>query len=106
MASEYHFVASLEELLPVVPSDSIISRTVPCGEGAKATLFGFALGQELSEHTASQPAILNFLSGEFTLTLGAETFQAKPGAWAYMPAGLGHSVRAATAGSFLLLLLS
>ncbi len=71
----------------------------------KVVLFGFAPGQALSEHTASQPATLTFLQGQAALTLGEETMDAQPGTWVYMPAHLPHSVLAKSPVVMLLLLL-
>ena len=68
-------------------------------------IFGFADGEELSEHTASMPAVLHFLQGEAKLTLGDNTVEAKPGTWIHMPAGLTHSIKAQTPVVMLLLLL-
>ncbi|MCI0393755.1 MAG: cupin domain-containing protein [Chloroflexi bacterium] len=101
----YHYVANLLELLPEIPADSIISRTVHSDAGLKATLFGFAAGQELTEHTASRPAVLHFLEGEAEVSLGQETMTAGPGAWIYMPPHLTHAIRAKTPVVMLLLLL-
>ncbi len=70
----------------------------------KAILFSFATGQELSEHTASQPAILHFIEGEADLKLGEDELTAAPGTWVRMPARLPHSVRARTPVTMLLLL--
>jgi quercetin dioxygenase-like cupin family protein len=71
----------------------------------KGTLFGFAAGQELSEHTASRAAVLHFLSGDALLTLGSDTFDARPGTWAHMPAHLPHSIVAREPTVMLLLLM-
>jgi quercetin dioxygenase-like cupin family protein len=71
----------------------------------KAVVFGFGQGQELSEHTASMPAVLHVLQGEATLTLGDDTVAGRPGTWVHMPAGLRHGVRAQTPAVLLLLLL-
>ena len=71
----------------------------------KAVLFGFAQGEELSEHTASMPAVLHFLQGEATVTLGDDRHEATAGAWAHMPAGLKHSIQARTPVVMLLFLL-
>jgi quercetin dioxygenase-like cupin family protein len=71
----------------------------------KAVLFGFAPGQELSEHTAAAPAILHFVRGEARLTLGGDVTEARAGAWVHMPAQLPHSVFARTPVVMLLLLL-
>jgi quercetin dioxygenase-like cupin family protein len=104
MDESYLFHEDLTQLAPDVPSDSILSRTFHEDERLKAILFSFAAGQELSEHTASQPAILHFLSGEADLTLGGDELQAGPGTWAWMPARLTHSVVARTPVTMLLLL--
>jgi quercetin dioxygenase-like cupin family protein len=105
MADDVFLAQDLSSLLAAAPADSIVSRTVFGGDHVQATLFAFAPGQELSEHTASRPAILHVLKGEAQLTLGEETSHAGPGTWAYMPAHLPHSVRAETELSLLLLLL-
>jgi quercetin dioxygenase-like cupin family protein len=87
------------------PTKGILSRTLYNDEGVKAVIFGFAQGEELSEHTASMPAILHFLSGELKLTLGDDAVDASPGTWVHMPAGLRHSIQAKTPVVMLLLLL-
>ena len=68
-------------------------------------IFGFGQGEELSEHTASMPAVVHFLQGEATVTLGEDTLQAKPGTWVHMPTGLRHSIQAKTPVVMLLLLV-
>jgi quercetin dioxygenase-like cupin family protein len=104
-AFDYTLVPSLADLLPEIPEASIVSRTFFDGQGTKAVLFGFAPGQELSEHTAARPAILHFMAGEAELTLGEERSTARPGTWAYMPAHLPHSIKAHTQTIMLLLML-
>lgn len=99
------FVARLPATAADVPADSILSRTVFGDSQLKAVLFSFAPGQELSEHTASTPAVMHILLGDCTLTLGAETHAAGPGTWVYMPAHLPHSLLAQTPVTMLLLLL-
>ena len=101
----YTFFADILALLPEVPADSILSRTVFDGPDMKGTLFGFAAGQELSEHTASRAAVLHFLKGDAQLTLGQETFDAVPGSWVHMPPHLPHSIVAREPTVMLLLLM-
>lgn len=106
MISEtYNFISNMKDMIPDIPVDGIVSRTVHDDEGIKVVLFGFAEGQELSEHTASQPAMLTFLSGDAQLILGDDPFTAEPGTWVYMPAHLPHSVRATTTTLMMLVLL-
>jgi quercetin dioxygenase-like cupin family protein len=100
------YITNLLEQLPEIPADSIISQNFYRDEQMKAILFAFAEGQELSEHTASQPAILHFLQGEADLTLGDEALTAQAGSWIHMPARLPHSIIAKTPVVMLLLLLT
>jgi quercetin dioxygenase-like cupin family protein len=98
-----HFSDLAKEAQP--PDKGILSRTLFNDDRLKAVVFGFAQGEELSEHTASMPAVLHFLSGEAKLTLGDGMVEAKPGTWVHMPKGLRHSVQAQTPVVMLLLLL-
>ena len=104
MTTPYTHVLDLaKEAQP--PEKGILSRTLFNDDRLKAVLFGFAQGEELSEHTASMPAVLHFLQGEAALTLGGEKHEAMVGTWVHMPAGLKHSVQAKTPVVMLLLLL-
>jgi quercetin dioxygenase-like cupin family protein len=98
-----HFLDLAKEVQP--PDKGILSRSVFNDDRLKAGLFGFAQGEELSEHTASMPAVLHFLQGEAKLTLGDDTVEAKPGTWVHMPSGLKHSIQAKTPVVMLLLLV-
>ncbi|MCA9249402.1 MAG: cupin domain-containing protein [Planctomycetales bacterium] len=98
-----HFVDLAREVEP--PGDGILTRTLHNDDGVKAVLFGFGSGQELSEHTASMPAILHFVEGNATVTLGDEVVRAQAGTWIHMPANLQHSIIAETKVVMLLLLL-
>jgi quercetin dioxygenase-like cupin family protein len=99
----FQIVNLLDAVTP--PEDGIISRTVYQDEHLKAVMFGFGKGQELSEHTASKPAIMHFLSGEAAVTLGSQPLEAKTGTWVHMAAGLSHSIVASAPTVMLLLLL-
>jgi quercetin dioxygenase-like cupin family protein len=88
-----------------IPEDGTISRTLYQDAGMKVVLFGFAAGQELSEHTAAVPALLHFLEGAARVTLGAEVIEAQPNTWVHMPARLPHSIHAETPVKMLLVLL-
>ncbi len=91
--------------LPEIPSDSILSRTIHNDDQVKVVLFSFAAGQELSEHTASTPAVMHILKGKARLLLGSQLIDAQDGTWVHMPAQLPHSLLAKTPMVMLLLLL-
>ena len=65
----------------------------------------FSAGQELSEHTASTPAVMHFLEGDAHVTLGGDPIVASAGTWIHMQAQLPHSIRAKTHVAMLLLLM-
>lgn len=106
MPEPYFFTPNLNGQISEIPPDSIISRTFLQDENIKAILFGFATGQELSEHTASIPALIHLLEGEATLTLGPDSFEVNSGAWAYLPPNLTHSIKAKTPIKMFLIMLS
>ena len=68
------------------PAEGILSRTLYGDDRLKVVGFGFAAGEELSEHTAQTPAVMHFVSGEASLTLGDDQQEAVAGPWVYMPA--------------------
>jgi quercetin dioxygenase-like cupin family protein len=104
MINDYvYFPNVAQEAQP--PVDGILSRTIYQDDQIKAILFGFAAGQELSEHTAARPAILWFVQGEAIVGLGTEQKDAVAGTWIHMRAGLTHSVAAKTPVVMLLVLL-
>ncbi len=104
MSTPYtQFADLLREVEP--PPDGTLNRTLHQDERLKAVLFGFAAGQELSEHTSSMPAVMHFLKGEATVTLGDDQREVGPGAWIHMTAGLRHSIRTRTPLVMLLLRL-
>ncbi len=104
MTTSYtHFSDVAQESQP--PDKGILSRTLFNDDRLKVVLFGFAQGEELSEHTASMPAVLHFLQGEAKLTLGDGALEAKPGTWVHMPKATRHSLQAKTPVVVLLMLL-
>jgi quercetin dioxygenase-like cupin family protein len=88
-----------------IPAAGILSRTIASGDRVKAVMFGFDVGQELSEHTAAMPAVIHVLSGAVELQLGSEVVEAHAGTWVHMPAHTTHRVLARTPTVMLLLLL-
>ena len=101
---DYTHVADLVKSMEP-PSDGTLSRTIYQDDRLKAVLFGFSAGQELSEHTASTPAVLHFLEGESLVTVGDDAVTAKTGTWIHMPPQMRHSIRTKTPTIMLLLLL-
>jgi quercetin dioxygenase-like cupin family protein len=91
--------------LGTIKPDSITSRTLFRRGRLKAVLFGFAEGQELSEHTSTRRAVLQFVSGRAEVTLGEERLQAEAGTLIEMEPSLPHSITAMTDVVMLLLMI-
>lgn len=87
-----------------IPPDSIVSRTLYTDDDVKIIVFGFAPGQELSEHTSALPAALHILRGEADVTVGPDRLDGRPGMWVHMPPRMPHSVVARTELVMLLLM--
>jgi len=83
-------------------ANGIVSRTVLTTENSRTILFGFAEGQELSEHTSTQHALIQILSGECEFTLDGRVHALKAGALLHMPPNLRHAVQAKQPFSMLL----
>jgi quercetin dioxygenase-like cupin family protein len=100
----YTLIEDLAGLIGEIQPESIVSRTFYKEDRLKAILFGFDAGQELSEHTSSQSAIIQIVRGEATITLGEVRHELNTGSWLHMPPHLKHSVYAKTPLIMLLLM--
>lgn len=103
-ASHTHILNLAKEAAP--PADGILSRTIYQDDRLRAVVFGFAQGEELSEHTSSKQAMMYFVQGEASVGLGDDMHEAEAGTWVHMPPGLKHSIKAKTPAVMLLVLLN
>jgi quercetin dioxygenase-like cupin family protein len=94
-------VCSLGEPVPNV-AQGIISRAVLTTPTLRLTLFHFAAGQELSEHTSKARALVQVLSGTCSFTFGGAAHRLKAGDLLHLPPGAPHAVIALEAFSMLL----
>jgi quercetin dioxygenase-like cupin family protein len=97
-------ILSLPQETQFAPN-GIVSRTVFRSATSRVVLFGFAAGQELSEHTSTQHALIQILSGECDFALAGTWHRLKAGDLLYLPPNLPHAVRAPQQFSMLLTLL-
>jgi quercetin dioxygenase-like cupin family protein len=84
--------------------NGIVSRTLLRTGNARVVLFGFAAGQELTEHTSTQHALIEILTGECDFYLAGKPHALKAGDLLYMPPNLAHAVQATKQFSMLLTL--
>jgi quercetin dioxygenase-like cupin family protein len=93
LAAETHFAPN-----------GIVSRTLLRSPTTRVVLFGFSVGQELTEHTSTQHALIQILSGECEFSLSGKAHQLKTGDFLYMPPNAPHAVKATRQFSMLLTL--
>jgi len=104
MSTPFTYVEDLRGAVPI-PDNGTLSRTVHNDDQVKVVAFGFAEGQELSAHTASMPAMIQFLEGEMEVRLGTETVTAKAGTFIHMTPLLEHALKAKKPSVMVLYLL-
>jgi quercetin dioxygenase-like cupin family protein len=84
--------------------NGIVSRTLVRTPNSRTVLFGFAEGQELTEHTSTQHALVQILCGECEFALMGKPHKLTAGDMLYMPPKLPHAVKATRQFSMLLTL--
>ena len=96
-------ILSLEKETQFAPN-GIVSRTILRTGNSRVVLFGFSEGQELTEHTSTQHAVIQILSGECEFFLAGKPSVLKVGDLLYMPPNVPHAVKATQQFSMLLTL--
>jgi quercetin dioxygenase-like cupin family protein len=83
----------------------IVSRALLQADGLRVTLFGFAAGQELTEHASPARALVQILTGRSEWTVAGKPRVLAAGEILHMPPGTPHAVRAPEPFSMLLTLV-
>ena len=87
----YTFIGHLLDEVEI-PENGTLSRVMFSGDGLRVVLFAFDEGQELTDHTASVPAVIQVVKGRLGLTLGDDTVEIEADSWVHMDAHLTHAV--------------
>ncbi|MCP4303810.1 MAG: cupin [bacterium] len=88
-----------------IPANGTLSRVVYKDDNIRLVAFAFDTGQELTDHTAGVPAIVQVVSGQLEISLDGTVSTIGPKSWVHMPAGLTHAVRALEPSVMVLTLL-
>src|SRR5665647_334148 len=72
----------------------IVSKTVLKKQTGNISLFSFAKGEALSEHTAPFDAMIQVVDGRGEITIGGKSYLLGPGENIIIPANISHAVRA------------
>jgi len=75
-------------------SGGILSKTVLKKETGNISLFSFAKGEALSEHTAPFDAMIQVMDGKAEVIIGGKSFILEAGQTIIMPANIPHAVKA------------
>jgi len=78
------------------------ARTLMKDGPLRVTLIAVGAGGEIAEHAAEGPITVQALTGSVTFTAAGEDHHIEPGELLALGAGVRHSVRSETGGSFLL----
>jgi len=84
---------------------SVVSKTLLKKNTGNITLFSFAAGQGLSEHTAPFDAVVQILDGRAEITIGGKPHEVKSGEMLIMPANIPHALHAAERFKMLLVMI-
>jgi quercetin dioxygenase-like cupin family protein len=99
--------AQVSRLMDLVnyQAGSVVSRTLIDKKVGTVTLFAFAEGQGLSEHTAPYDALVYLFDGEADITISGETIRLKNGDMTIMPADKPHALKAVAQFKMMLVMI-
>ncbi len=84
---------------------SVVSRVLVKNAAGTVTLFAFAEGEELSEHTAPFDALVQLIDGEGEFVIGGKAVRLSAGQVVLMPGHVPHAVRATSRFKMVLTML-
>lgn len=97
----------VEKLIDMVgyQEGSVVSRTLVEKKTGTVTLFAFARGQGLSEHSAPFDAMVFDIDGEVEIMISGEKYYVNKGEMINMPANKPHALKAITNFKMLLVMV-
>jgi quercetin dioxygenase-like cupin family protein len=84
--------------------NAVVSKTLVDTRTETVTIFAFAAGQGLSEHTAPFEAMVSILDGEDEVTISGKLFHLKTGEMITIPANTPHALQAITKFKMMLVM--
>lgn len=94
----------LADLIAYQPG-SVVSRVILRNEGGVMTLFAFAEGEGLTEHSSPHDATALILDGRVRITVGDADHEVSQGEILHLPASVPHTLHGGDAFKMLLTLL-
>lgn len=84
---------------------TVVSREIIKKPSGTVTLFAFAEGQGLSEHSAPFDALVQVIDGTAEISIGGTPHRLKEGEMIIMPAHVPHAVAALTDFTMMLVMI-
>jgi quercetin dioxygenase-like cupin family protein len=84
---------------------AVVSKTLLKKDTGNITLFSFAAGQGLTEHTSPFDAVVHILDGTAQISIGGEAQTVKTGEMIIMPADVPHALHAEESFKMLLIMI-
>ena len=84
---------------------AVVSRTVVKKDTGNVTLFSFAKGQGLSEHTAPFEALVYIVEGEAEIKIAGKPQRAVEGDLVVLPANRPHALKAVKKFKMMLVMI-
>lgn len=97
-------VINLKDLIAYQPA-AVVSREILRQKTGSVTLFAFAAGEQLSEHTAPFDALVLVLEGHLEVMIDHQPHSLHGGDMIIMPAQQPHALRALTETKMILVMI-
>jgi quercetin dioxygenase-like cupin family protein len=104
LSEMYSTAITLKDFIEYQPG-SVVSKEVLRKDTGTVTLFAFAQGQGLSEHTAPFDAFVCILDGEAKITISGSPVAVKAGEMVIMPANEPHALHAVKQFKMMLVMI-
>jgi quercetin dioxygenase-like cupin family protein len=75
-----------------IPENGTLSRVVFNADGLRVVLFAFDTGEQLTDHAATVPAVVQVIKGRLEMTLGDHVVEIDSDSWVHMDAHLVHAL--------------
>lgn len=103
--TESAVTSGLHADLPIT-TEATTSRTVVSNDAARVVAFAMDAGQELTDHSAARPVVVQVIEGRLTFTVAGESHELGAGDVVYLAPGERHAVLALTPCRFVLILVT
>lgn len=92
-ADRSRVVTGIADDLPI-PTQATTSRAAIDNDVARVVLFAFDAGEQLTEHTAASPVVVQLFRGRLRFEVAGEGHELQPGDVVYLAPGEPHALEA------------